>query len=161
MKPPSGRRAWRCAQLVILYTGITGCGTKTGPITGAASQPATPSGDPVALSRGLSLLYPQAEIFRAAPAEKKSGSAGVLLQKTGNPPEAIARYYAETLRKHGFVQTTHLVENHGALLHFERSSGERGTREQVSIDVSRVPYAEEYLLRIGRSEIARAPGGQP
>jgi len=98
--------------------------------------------------RSLSLLYPQAEIYRV---ENR------ILQKTNHPLAAITDYYKKTMAKHDFTLTTRLEQTSGALLQFERAA----KSEVVSVDISKLPYADNYLIRIGRSEVDYGRGKTP
>jgi hypothetical protein len=98
--------------------------------------------------RNLSLLYPQAEIYRV---ENR------ILQKTNHPLSTITDYYKKTLAKHDFTLTTRLEQTSGALLQFERAA----KSEVVSVDISKLPYADNYLIRIGRSEVDYERGKTP
>jgi len=98
--------------------------------------------------RNLSLLYPQAEIYRV---ENR------IIQKTNHPLATITEYYKKTLAKHDFTLTTRLEQTSGALLQFERAA----KSEVVSVDISKLPYADNYLIRIGRSEVDYQRGKTP
>lgn len=98
--------------------------------------------------RNLSLLYPQAEIYRV---ENR------IIQKTNHPLATITEYYKKTLAKHDFTLTTRLEQTSGALLQFERAA----KSEVVSVDISKLPYADNYLIRIGRSEVDYQRGKAP
>ena len=119
----------------------TGAGEgKLPPIGSAADAPE--------FIRTLSLLYPQAEIYRV---ENR------IIQKTNHPLATITEYYKKTLAKHDFTLTTRLEQTSGALLQFERAA----KSEVVSVDISKLPYAENYLIRIGRSEVDYQRGKTP
>jgi hypothetical protein len=113
--------------------------------------------------RSLSLLYPQAEIYRVD---------SRIIQKTNHGLSDITTYYEKILTKHGFEKTSRLEQTNGALMQYERSLAASKAQkpckpaetypgtdpkcavgEMVSIDISRLPYAENYLIRIGRSEV--------
>ena len=98
--------------------------------------------------RSLSLLYPQAEIYRV---ENR------ILQKTNHPLATITEYYKKTMAKHDFTLATRLEQSSGALLQFERAA----KSEVVSVDISKLPYADNYLIRIGRSEVDYKRGKNP
>lgn len=164
MKLPSGCGAPLSLLAFIILSGAASCGKKAEPVATANSElppPATP-GEAPEFARSLSLLYPQAELYRVSAADKNSGKTGVILQKTNHPLEDVVRYYSETLRKHDFTESTHLVQANGALLQYERKA-EKNTdkRELVSIDISKLPYAENLLIRIGRSEADFSRGRSP
>jgi hypothetical protein len=96
--------------------------------------------------RALSLLYPQAEIYRV---ENR------IIQKSNHPLASIAEYYKKVLAKHEFTLTTRLEQTSGALLQFERKA------EVISVDISKLPYADNFLIRIGRSEVDYNRGKSP
>ncbi len=112
--------------------------------------------------RSLSLLYPQAEIYRV---ENR------IIQKSNHPLTAIADYYKKALARHDFALTTRLEQSSGALLQFERAAnavagGKSGNgmpqqSEVISVDISKLPYADNYLIRIGRSEVDYNRGKSP
>lgn len=164
MKLPFGLRGSFFAGLFLLNAIVLQCGKKPEPATNTSNElpPLAGPGDAPEFVRSLSLLYPQAELYRAAAAEKNSGKPGIILQKTNHALEDVVRYYADTLRKHGFTETTHLVQANGALLQYERNDEKNADkRELVSIDISKLPYAENLLIRIGRSEADYSRGGAP
>ncbi|AFM13424.1 hypothetical protein [Turneriella parva] len=119
------------------------------PAAGAGKLPPIGSAaDAPEFLRNLSLLYPQAEIYRV---ENR------ILQKTNHPLATITDYYKKTLAKHDFTLTTRLEQTSGALLQFERAA----KSEVVSVDISKLPYADNYLIRIGRSEVDYERGKNP
>ncbi len=113
--------------------------------------------------RSLSLIYPQAELYRVD---------NRLLQKTNHRLSDIVSYFEKTLGKHGFRQIARLEQSGGALLQYERRTKGSGTAAQIcgepdtscsfgetiSIDVTKLPYAENFLIRIGRSEVDYSKG---
>lgn len=113
--------------------------------------------------RSLSLLYPQAELYRV---ENR------LLQKTNHRLSDIVSYFEKTLAKHGFREIAKLEQSGGALLQYERRTKGNGATvqicrdadnscpmgETISIDVNKLPYAENFLIRIGRSEVDYSKG---
>lgn len=162
MKLPFGLFTSCCVWAVVILGGAAGCGKKAEPVAASGSElpPAAKPGDAPEFIRSLSLLYPQAELYRAEAAEKNVGKAGIILQKTNHPLEDVVRYYGDTLRKHGFTETTHLVQTNGALLQYERRADKNADkRELVSVDISKLPYAENLLIRVGRSETDYSRGG--
>jgi hypothetical protein len=121
-------------------TQTSGAESKLPPVGSAADAPE--------FVRNLSLLYPQAEIYRV---ENR------IIQKTNHPLATITEYYKKTLAKHDFTLTTRLEQTSGALLQFERAA----KSEVVSVDISKLPYADNYLIRIGRSEVDYQRGKAP
>lgn len=113
--------------------------------------------------RSLSLIYPQAELYRV---ENR------IVQKTNHRVTDIADYYARTFGKHGFQEIAKLEQANGALLQYERRSRIQGTAREVcaavdknckiaeviSVDVTRLPYADNFLIRVGRSEVDYSKG---
>lgn len=108
--------------------------------------PTGSAGDAPEYVRTLSLLYPQAEIYRV---ENR------IIQKSNHPLSSIADYYKKVLAKHDFTLTTRLEQTSGALLQFERKA------EVISVDISKLPYADNFLIRIGRSEVDYNRGKSP
>lgn len=164
MQLPFGLRGSLLAALLILDATVLRCGKKPEPAHRTSSElpPLAQPGDAPDFVRSLSLLYPQAELYRAAVGENNSGKPGVILQKTNHPLEDVVHYYTATLAMHGFAEATHLVQTNGALLQFERKDEKNpDKRELVSVDISRLPYAENLLIRIGRSEADYGRGGVP
>jgi hypothetical protein len=158
---PTGRFVPLSVLAVCLLMHMTSCGKQSEQAVAPNELPpvARPADAPEYL-RSLSLLYPQAELYRVPVAEKNAGKVGIILQKTNHPIEDVVRYYGETLRKHGFTETTHLVQRNGALLQYERPRDKSADkRELVSVDISKLPYAENLLIRIGRSETDHSRGG--
>ncbi len=136
--------------------------------------------------RSLSLIYPQAELYRVD---------NRLLQKTNHRLSDIVAYFEKNLGKYGFREIARLEQAGGALLQYERRTkgsdaaaqvcrdGDtscvtgRGQdlhvcrdpdtscvmAETISIDVNKLPYAENFLIRIGRSEVdySRGAEGKP
>ena len=132
---------------------VLDCGKKNPEITETASPsdklpPRGSATDAPEFVRSLSLLYPQAEIYRV---ENR------IIQKTNHPLATITEYYKKTLAKHDFTLTTRLEQTSGALLQFERAA----KSEVVSVDISKLPYADNYLIRIGRSEVDYQRGKAP
>ena len=163
MPLPYGRFALPGALAGLLLLHTIGCGKRSEPVAANSELPpvARPADAPEYV-RSLSLLYPQAELYRAAEIGKGTGKPGIILQKTNHPLEDVVRYYGDTLRKHGFTETTHLVQANGALLQYERAAEKNaGKRELVSVDISKLPYADNLLVRIGRSETDYSRGGVP
>lgn len=115
--------------------------------------------------RSLSLLYPQAELYRVD---------NRLIQKTNHRLGDIVSYFEKTLAKHGFRQIAKLEQAGGALLQYERRTKGSGATvqicreadascvmgETISIDVNKLPYAENFLIRIGRSEVDYSKGAE-
>lgn len=132
---------------------VFACSKKENPTRGDGLPLPAKADDAPDFIRALSLLYPQAELYRVAD-KQKSGSAGSILQKTSHPLGDVVRYYSEAMSHHGFAEVTRLVQSAGALLQFERA-GAKNTlvREVVSIDISQLPYSENLLIRIGRSTV--------
>jgi hypothetical protein len=164
MKLPSGLCASLFAWIFLTLAVAIHCGKKPEANTQPGSElpPLASPGDAPEYVRSLSLLYPQAELYRATAAEKSSGKPGIILQKTNHPLEDVVRYYTETLQKHDFTETTHLVQSNGALLQYERKpENNSDRRELLSIDISKLPYADNLLIRIGRSEADYGRGGAP
>jgi hypothetical protein len=164
MKLPSGLRASLFAWIFLTLAAAIHCGKKpeANAQPGNELPPLASPGDAPEFVRSLSLLYPQAELYRATVADKNSGKPGIILQKTNHPLEDVVRYYSETLRKHDFTETTHLLQSNGALLQYERKMEKnRDRRELLSIDISKLPYADNLLIRIGRSEADYGRGGAP
>lgn len=155
MPLPYGRFALPRALAGLLLLHTVGCSKRSEPAAAQGELPplARPTDAPEYV-RSLSLLYPQAELYRAAEPGKGTGRPAIILQKTNHPLDDVVRYYGDTLRKHGFTETTHLVQANGALLQYERAAEQNaGKRELVSVDISRLPYADNLLIRIGRSEV--------
>jgi hypothetical protein len=130
-----------------------GCGKKDSAIelTAAVSEKLPPRGaasDAPEFVRSLSLLYPQAEIYRVD---------NRILQKTNHSLKDIISYYESSFKKRSFLETARLEQSGGALLQYERSA--KDVKELISVDVSKLPYAENYLIRIGRSEVDYSRGG--
>jgi len=158
---PTGRFAPLSFLAGCLLMYLTSCGKQSEQAVAPNELPpvARPADAPEYL-RSLSLLYPQAELYRVPVAEKNAGKVGIILQKTNHPIEDVVRYYGETLRKHGFTEITHLVQGNGALLQYERPLDKSADkRELVSVDISKLPYAENLIIRIGRSETDHSRGG--
>ena len=115
--------------------------------------------------RSLSLIYPQAELYRVD---------NRLLQKTNHRLGDIVSYFEKILGKHGFRQIAKLDQSGGALLQYERRTKGSGTTahvcgntdpsctlaETISIDINKLPYAENFLIRIGRSEVDYSKGAE-
>ncbi len=162
MHLPSGNFVSRFLLAMTILTGIQGC-SKEDKNAQASMRDLPPSARPAdapEFVRSLSLLYPQAELYRATSADTKSDQPGIILQKTNHPLESVVGYYKDALQKHGFTETTNLVQSNGALLQYERKTDAGADkRELVSIDISRLPYAENLLIRIGRSEADYSRGG--
>lgn len=105
--------------------------------------------------RNLSLLYPDAEIYTVPEKNALQNTpARHILQKTNHPLDDVTRYYTQTLKKHGFAETTRLEETNGTLLQFERTkSANKSENELISIDITPLPYAKNFLIRIGLSNV--------
>ncbi|GAB4427246.1 MAG: hypothetical protein OHK0011_09070 [Turneriella sp.] len=164
MRLPFGLVSTSCGLILLATLGVAGCSKKGSEPAVAARDlpPLAKAGDAPEFARSLSLLYPQAELYRVSATDKNSGSTGIILQKTNHPLEDVVRYYSETLRKHDFTESTHLVQANGALLQYERKTEKNADkRELVSIDISKLPYADNLLIRIGRSEADYSRGGEP
>lgn len=115
--------------------------------------------------RSLSLLYPQAELYRVD---------NRLVQKSNHRIGDIVSYFEKTLSKHGFREIAKLDQAGGALLQYERRSKGSGQSAQIcrdadnscslgetiSIDINKLPYAENFLIRIGRSEVDYSKGAE-
>jgi hypothetical protein len=131
---------------------LVACGKKTAesPAPGLLPPPVAVADAP-AFVRNLSLLYPDAELYR--------GPGSVLLQKTSHALSDIVRYYEEALKKHGFTETARLAQDTSALLQYERT--EKDVKEMISVDLTRLPYTESYLIRIGRSGAPYSRTGAP
>jgi hypothetical protein len=97
--------------------------------------------------RSLSLLYPQSEVYRVD---------NRIIQKTNHALRDIAGYYESVFKKHNFSETARLEQTGGALLQYERT--EKNIKELISVDIAKLPYAENYLIRIGRSEVDYSRG---
>lgn len=97
--------------------------------------------------RSLSLLYPQSEIFRVD---------NRIVQKTSHHLADVVAYYRNTLAKHGFAESTQLEQVNGALLRYERAR--KDVLETISVDVQKLPYAENYLIRLTLNEVERTHG---
>ena len=114
--------------------------------------------------RSLSLIYPQAELYRVD---------NRIIQKTNHRLKDITGYFTAALAKHGFSEATRLEQDNGALLQFERRLRPEGNNrsvcrggesacvlnETISIDISKLPYADNFLIRVGRSEVDYSKGG--
>ncbi|MBX3722121.1 MAG: hypothetical protein KF713_09805 [Turneriella sp.] len=149
---------------------ILDCGKKNPEITETASPsdklpPRGSASDAPEFVRSLSLLYPQAEIYRVDQATgtgrnpgeaAAAGRASTILQKTNHRVKDIIAYYEAVFKKHNFSETARLEQNESALLQYERSAKE--TTELISVDISKLPYAENFLIRIGRSEVDYSRG---
>ncbi|HRP69710.1 MAG TPA: hypothetical protein PLY93_09290 [Turneriella sp.] len=90
----------------------------------------------------LGLLYPQAYYYRVG----KN-----FLQKTNHPLAEILRYYETALEKNNFKIIARLSQNDGALLQGEKKV--KAFQEVLSIDVQKLPYADNFLIRVGRSQV--------
>ncbi len=157
-----------CASLLALAA--SACGKKDSETAIAVSDKLPPKGSPSDAPdfvRSLSLLYPQAEIYRvdnpmahgrAKVDAATDGRASTILQKTNHNLKDIVAYYESSFRKHNFTETARLEQSGSALLQYERSAKE--VKELISVDVSKLPYAENYLIRIGRSEVDYNRGKQ-
>lgn len=113
--------------------------------------------------RSLSLLYPQAELYRVD---------NRLIQKSNHRLSDIVAYFSKTLTKHGFSETAKLEQSGGALLQYERRTKGAAPNVQVcraqetfcnngetiSIDINKLPYADNFLIRVGRSEVDYSKG---
>lgn len=140
------------ACFLLIFSAACGKKDSTKPAIAAENNlpPLASPGDAPEFVRNLSLLYPQAELYRV---DNK------VIQKTNHPLGDVTRFFADTLRKHGFSETTHLEQSGGALLQYERTSKTaKDTKELVSVDISKLPYAENLLIRIGRSEVDYSRG---
>lgn len=136
---------------VLLIAATPHCGKKTSE-TGQAPvadqlPPRGSASDAPEFVRALSLLYPQAEIYRV---ENR------ILQKTNHRIQDIVAYYDNAFKKHNFHVTAKLEQPDSALLQYERAV--KDVKEMVSVDISKLPYADNYLIRIGRSEVDYARG---
>lgn len=126
---------------------IFSCGKKNDEAGGGAAAfdklpPKGSATDAPDFVRSLSLLYPQSEIYRVD---------NRILQKTNHHLRDIVAYYEGAFGKHNFKETAKLEQTGGALLQYERSAND--VKELISVDISKLPYAENYLIRIGRSEV--------
>ncbi len=121
----------------------------------AKLPPVGAKGDAPEFVRNLSLLYPDAEIYTVPEKNALPNTpARHILQKTNHSLSDVTRYYTQTLKKHGFAETTRLEETSGALLQFERTkSTNKAENELISIDISPLPYAKNLLIRIGYSNV--------
>lgn len=138
--------------LTVLFIAVA-CSKKENPARGDDLPPPAKVSDAPDFIRALSLLYPQAELYRVAD-KPKGDSTGNILQKTNHPLGDVIRYYSEAMSRHGFAEVTRLVQSAGALLQFERADTKNTLlREVVSIDISQLPYSENLLIRIGRSTV--------
>ena len=154
----------------VLIAFASHCGKKpdTAPTQSSGNDGLPPKGsekDAPDFVRSLSLLYPQAELYRVD---------NRLLQKTNHRLTDIVSYFEKTLGKHGFREIARLEQSGGALLQYERRAMGTGTTAQIcreadascpmgetiSIDVNKLPYAENFLIRIGRSEVDYGKGGE-
>jgi|GEM_PF-2366166 len=162
-------RATACLPLLFVLAGtVFYCGKKqtdaASVTTGSDALP--PKGsekDAPDFVRSLSLIYPQAELYRVD---------NRLLQKTNHRLSDIVSYFEKTLGKHGFREIAKLEQSGGALLQYERRTKGSGQSAQIcrdtdnscplgetiSIDVNKLPYAENFLIRIGRSEVDYSKG---
>jgi hypothetical protein len=111
------------------------------------SLPIAAPADAPEFVRSLSLLYPQSEIFRVD---------NRIVQKTNHRLANVVAYYQDTLAKHGFSETTKLEQADGALLKYERAGKENA--EAISVDIQKLPYADNYLIRLTRTETGPAHG---
>ena len=144
-------KRWIAASLVIGVTisGLTHCGKKN---TEAAPlddklPPKGSATDAPEFVRALSLLYPQAEIYRVD---------GRIVQKTNHNLKDIVGYYEGAFGKQGFTQTARLEQTGSALLQYERTA--KDVKELISVDIAKLPYADNFLIRIGRSEVDYSRG---
>lgn len=128
---------------------LIACGKKNSEILPVSDKlpPIGSAADAPEFVRSLSLLYPQAEIYRVD---------NRILQKTNHNIGSIVSYYENNFKKHNFTETARLEQPGSALLQYERTAKE--TKEMISVDISRLPYAENYLIRIGRSEVDYSRG---
>jgi len=136
---------------------LVACGKKPAePAPSGLLPPPVSAAEAPEFVRSLSLLYPQAELYRVDQGKDKS-SGSVLLQKTNDALGDIIRYYEEVLKKHGFAETARLAQERSALLQYERT--EKNAKEMISVDVAKLPYTESYLIRIGRSGAGHTRAG--
>ena len=164
-------KRWIASSLVIGVTisGLTHCGKKspterdisaspadTRPTTSEAANatnlndklPAKgAAADAPEFVRALSLLYPQAEIYRVD---------GRIVQKSNHNLRDLVSYYEGAFFKHGFAQTARLEQTGSALLQYERTV--KDVKELISVDIAKLPYADNYLIRIGRSDVDYSRG---
>lgn len=145
---------------------IFDCGKKNPEISEAAATadklpPRGSASDAPEFVRSLSLLYPQAEIYRVDSPGRTGdaatpGRASTILQKTNHRIKDIVAYYEAVFKKHNFSETARLEQAESALLQYERAA--KDTKELISVDISKLPYAENFLIRIGRSEVDYSRG---
>lgn len=149
-----------CSWVAILLVVVGACSRKAPEIAASADlPPSARTADAPPFARELSLLYPQAELYRVANAGAAKEAPGIIVQKTNHALDDVVRYYEDVLRRHGFTQTTRLVQTGGALLQYERQvASAPSRRELVSVDISKLPYADNLLIRLGRSEVDYARG---
>lgn len=121
---------------------ISAPGADFSPPLPVASAPDAPE-----FVRSLSLLYPQAEIFRVN---------NEIVQKSTHAIADIVGYYQKAFAKHGFREVTKLEQVSAALLQYERPGNK--ITETVSVDIQKLPYTESNLIRISRSEVERTHG---
>lgn len=142
---------WISSLLGMAFIGLTfiACGKKSSDVLPVTDKlpPIGSAADAPEFVRSLSLLYPQAEIYRVD---------NRILQKTNHNLAGIVAYYENNFKKHNFTETARLEQPGSALLQYERTAKE--TKEMISVDISRLPYAENYLIRIGRSEVDYSRG---
>lgn len=110
--------------------------------TGEGLPPTVSINDAPEFIQRMGLLYPQANFYRV---DKN------FLQKTNHPLSEILRYYENALVKNDFKIIARLSQNDGALLQGEKKV--KASQEVLSIDVQKLPYADNFLIRVGRSEV--------
>ncbi|MBL8034639.1 MAG: hypothetical protein JNJ69_13120 [Leptospiraceae bacterium] len=153
---------------LVLFIAAPACEKKpaadSGKLTGEGLPPKGNATDAPEFVRSLSLIYPQAELYRVD---------NRIIQKTNHRLKDITGYFTAALAKHGFSEATRLEQDNGALLQFERRLRPDGNNrsvcrggesacvlnETISIDISKLPYADNFLIRVGRSEVDYSKGG--
>lgn len=152
--------AYQAAVMLAIVAMTFACSKKDSSTTSFGLPPLAKASDAPDFVRALSLLYPQAELYRVTEDGKGDNAPGIIVQKTNHPLGDVVRYYTEAMQRHGFVEATRLVQADGALLQFERTDTKNGQRrELVSIDISQLPYSENLLIRIGRSAVDYSRNG--
>ena len=139
---------------IVLCAAVIACGKKNPPVAPAQNAAASNLPPKASLSeapefmRSLSLIYPESELYRVD---------NRLLQKTNADKNLIRAYYDKNLLVRKYRLVTELDQSDGLLLQYRN---EQNT-QVVSIDVQKLPYADNFLIRIGESTVDYKVGGNP
>lgn len=132
--------------LILFFTLVFGCKKENSashiPLSATGELQQTTENQAPVFLKNLDLVYPHANYYSVE---------NNFLQKSNHPLKEIIRYYESVLSKNKFSNLARLEEENGALLQAEREKDSK--KEVFSIDIQKLPYAENYLIRIGRSEV--------